>query len=246
MRSPHQPTSMSEAQPPNSPTKQDLRVPLTDVVRFVRQLSHDLRNHLNAAELQSAYINEIAEDAETKGEVQRLRGMLSEMGGSLQRLTTSLSETKLTTMEYEAAAFLEDLQGKIAMQFAEEKESVDWDVNVGTAALEIDPQLLQQAMLELFANALRHERGAGRIILAAAIEGNECRITLHEPKLTSAPATENWGREPFKKVRHGHYGLGLHRARSIIEAHHGRLKAGYDAASSSLITSVTLPISGQP
>ena len=33
-----------------------LTVPWSDTVRFVRQLSHDLRNDLNAIELQSAYI----------------------------------------------------------------------------------------------------------------------------------------------------------------------------------------------
>ena len=53
-------------QPENS---SELRIPLDDVVRFVRQLSHDLRNHLNAAELQAAFMNEIAEDPEVKEEV---------------------------------------------------------------------------------------------------------------------------------------------------------------------------------
>ena len=33
---------------------------MPDVVKFLRQLGHDLRNHLNAAELQSAYVAELA------------------------------------------------------------------------------------------------------------------------------------------------------------------------------------------
>ena len=63
---------------------------MPDVVKFVRQLSHDLRNHLNAAELQSAYIAEIAEDPELKEEIKRLRAMISEVGASLQRVTSAL------------------------------------------------------------------------------------------------------------------------------------------------------------
>ena len=51
------------------------------MVGFVRQLSHDLRNHLNAVELQTAFLNELAETPELKEELQRLREMLSEMGG---------------------------------------------------------------------------------------------------------------------------------------------------------------------
>ena len=41
-----------------------LTVPWSDTVRFVRQLSHDLRNDLNAIELQSAYIGELTQDQE--------------------------------------------------------------------------------------------------------------------------------------------------------------------------------------
>src|SRR6478752_7231292 len=41
-----------------------LTVPWSDTVHFVRQLSHDLRNELNAIELQSAYIGELTQDQE--------------------------------------------------------------------------------------------------------------------------------------------------------------------------------------
>ena len=44
---------------------------MPDVVKFVRQLGHDLRNHLGAVELQAAYIGEIAEDPGLKEEVKR-------------------------------------------------------------------------------------------------------------------------------------------------------------------------------
>ena len=73
----------------NSTPKPDLLVSLPDVVTFVRQLAHDLRNHLNAAELQSAYLAEIADDPELKEEINRLRAMVSEVGATLQRLTAA-------------------------------------------------------------------------------------------------------------------------------------------------------------
>ena len=49
----------------------------SDVVHFIRQLSHDLRNHLNAIELQSAYISELERNDELKSEIKRLREMIS-------------------------------------------------------------------------------------------------------------------------------------------------------------------------
>ncbi len=212
------------------------------VARFVRQLSHDLRNHLNAAELQSAYLAEVANDAEMKEEVRRLRAMLGEMGASLQRLTDSLADVRLTLMPYEAANLMEDLRAKVAMVFPEESYQVDWAIDVGQHFLEIDPQVLQPAFLELFANAFQHERGSGPLRARAEVRDGGFIFQLAEPKTAFHGSTENWGREPFARLKHGHYGLGLPRARSIVAQHGGRLSASYDSASSSLVTTIELPL----
>jgi hypothetical protein len=70
----------------------------------------------------------------------------------------------------------------------------------------------------------------------------EFRFTLREPKAAFTGSIENWGRQPFRKLKHGHYGLGLPRVRSIVQAHGGELTAQYDQGSSSLITTVSLPL----
>ena len=215
---------------------------MTDIVRFVRQLSHDLRNHLNAAELQSAYLKEIAEDAEVKSEIQRLREMISEMGSSLQTLTGLLAPAKLTLMPYDATAFLEDLRQKVAQEFPEDTAAFEWAPKGGNTEVEIDPQLLQQAMLELLRNALQHGRGTGAIHVTSETNGHELVMTLREPKAAFDLQTGAWGREPFKLVKHGHYSLGLHRVRSIIEAHGGKLEAHYDSGASALVTTVSIPL----
>src|SRR2546423_12138686 len=95
-------------------------VPWPDLVKFVRQVSHDIRNNLNAVELQSAYLAELAEDGEMKNEVQRLREMVSQIGTSLQRLTAGLSQNNPNLISYPAADFIEDLKQKLAKEFAEQ------------------------------------------------------------------------------------------------------------------------------
>ena len=162
----------------NAPAEKELHVPMRTVVGFVRQFSHDLRNHLNAAELQSAFLSDLAETPELKSELQRLRGMLSEMGGSLQRLTSSLAAIKLTPIPYEADAFLQDLEQKVALEFPEQSGAIDWQENVGNRTLKIDPQILQQAFLELFANAFQHDPGFGRLTAKADAEGWRIRFHL--------------------------------------------------------------------
>jgi K+-sensing histidine kinase KdpD len=233
---------MSEPAKPNPTPKPDIPVAMPDVVKFVRQLSHDLRNHLNAAELQSAYLAEIAEDPELKEEIKRLRAMISEVGASLQRVTSALSAARLTLMPYGAADFVEDLRQKLATDYPDDSAKVEWSGQVGDAILQIDPQSLQPALLELFANAFRHDRADGIISVETRIEKDRFALTIREPKRSFERSTENWGREPFRTVGQGHYGLGLHRSRAIIEAHDGQLDARYDSPASSLLTKMVLPL----
>src|SRR5260370_39875115 len=95
------------------PENQRYAVPWIDIVQFVRQLSHDLRNHLNAAELQAAYIGELAESEELKKEVTRLRELMAAVATKLQQGRAALAPIKPTLRLYGAADFLGDLKQKV-------------------------------------------------------------------------------------------------------------------------------------
>jgi len=228
--------SSSEQPPDKSPS-----VAWPDMVKFVRQLSHDIRNNLNAVELQSAYLAELAEEGEIKGEIQRLREMTSQIGTSLQRLTGGLSQANPNLIPYPAADFVEDLKEKLTKEFPDNAGKVIWDVQLKDATLQIDPELAQQAFLEIFGNAFQHERNLKAITARAYVANNRFVFELQEPKARFELSTENWGREPLRNVSQGHYGLGLNRARWVAEAHSGDFQAEYDQKKSTLITIVRLP-----
>ncbi|MDP9100258.1 MAG: hypothetical protein M3N48_14880 [Verrucomicrobiota bacterium] len=216
---------------------------MPELVKFIRQLAHDLRNHLNAAELQSAYLMEIAENNDVREEIKRLRGMIAQVGANLQDLTADLSQPRLTQMPYPAKDFVEDLQLKLAADFPQETAGVEWDASaVGVSTLDIDPQLSLPAFLELFANAFRHERAEGVISATARTENGRFIFTLSEPKQNFTRSTENWGGEPLRSLGQGHYGLGLYRTRAIVEAHGGEFSARHDKATSALVTTVIFPL----
>src|SRR5260370_1622689 len=180
---------MADAVPEN---RSDLlSVPWIDTVRFVRQLSHDLRNHLNAIELQSAYISELDGGAELKGEIKRLREMISGLTAVLQKLT-GLGEVKPNLISYRASDFVEDLRKTIAHEFPKESAEITWDIQTSGAILNVDPQLFQHAVSEVFANAFQHDRGKGALISAARIDGKRCCFTLREPQARFESSTENW------------------------------------------------------
>src|SRR5438270_13680364 len=229
---------MNAEKPPNDAPD----VPWPEVVKFIRQLGHDIRNNLNAVELQSAFLAELASDAELKNEIQRLRQMISEVGSGLQRLTTGLAQISPDMISYRASNFVEDIRNKIAKDFGENAAKVSWDVQLKNETLQIDPQLAQEALLELFANAFQHERNIKSIGAKAYIDRDGFVLELREPKAKFELSTENWGREPLRNVSQGHYGLGLNRVRTIAEAHGGDLSAEYDRGTSTLVSKLTLPI----
>ena len=217
-------------------------IPWNDIVRFVRQLSHDLRNHLNAAELQTAFIGEIATDPEIKSEITRLRGMLSELSALLQKLSSDMGHARPTLISYRANDLIEDLKRKIESNPNESKPNASWEVHSDDVTLEIDPQLFPAAIEELLANANREKSAASIKIQTTIDQGNSFVMTILEPKNGFDRSTENWGREPLRSISQRHYGLGLNRARIIIEGHGGQLRAHYDQASKNLVTTIALPI----
>jgi K+-sensing histidine kinase KdpD len=220
-------------------------IPWSDTSRFIRQLGHDLRNDLNAIELQSTYISELERTEELKGEIKRLREMVSTLASTLQRLSSAVGEIAPNPIPYRASDFIEDLRSHIQQDFPKESAEITWDVQLGDAMLNIDPQLLQEVLSELITNAFRHDRGKGPIMAAAKIADARFLFTFQEPKSRFDSSTQNWGREPLRKITQRHYGLGLNRARAIVEAHGGKLHAQYDPKVSALITTLTLPVAGK-
>src|SRR5260370_989884 len=225
----------------SQPGSESPSVAWPDMVKFVRQLSHDIRNNLNPVELQSAYLAEMAQDPEMKNEIQRLREMISEVGRNLQGLTSGLSQANPTPISYPAADLIEDLKQKLAKTFADNAAKVTWDVQLKDAALKIEPQFGQRWFLEVVPNAFQHERNVKSIAAKAYIDKDRFVFELHEPKAHFELSTENWGHQPLRNVSQGHYGVGLYRARSIAEAHGGDLRAKYDRKTSTFMTTVILP-----
>src|SRR5215831_18272238 len=117
-----------------------LTVPWSDTVRFVRQLSHDLRNDLNAIELQSAYIGELTQDQELTNEIKRLREVTSGLNSTLQLLSRAVGEVAPNVVTYPAVEFFADMRTQIERNFSKENHEITWDVQLQNEMLKIDPQ----------------------------------------------------------------------------------------------------------
>src|SRR6476659_3729853 len=224
-----------------APAASDGDVPWENFVKFVRQLSHDLRNQLNAAELQSALIAELTNDAELKSEIRRLRELVSQLGVTLQSLSASVAEPRPTALPYTAKDFIADIQKKVAHEFPEKAQAVKWEVLPADRTLNIDPELTEWAAAELFRNAFCHGQADDEVQAQASVEGDWFTLSIREAKKEEIDPAQ-WT-QPLQKMSHGHYGLGLRRARKIITAQGGELTAKFDPASRTLTSTIKLPCS---
>jgi K+-sensing histidine kinase KdpD len=224
---------------------ESLTVPWSDTVRFVRQLTHDLRNDLNAIELQSAYISELTQDQEMTTEIKRLREVVSSLNATLQLLSKAVGEVVPNLISYPVDEFLADMRTQIGLNFSKENHEITWDVQLQDGILNVDPQLFQEVFVELFANAFQHDRDKGVLIARAKIIDGRFLFTLQEPKAVFSAETQKWGREPLRNLRQRHYGLGLHRVRAIIEAHGGELHVEFDPKAATLTSTVALPVASR-
>ena len=226
-----------------APAASDGHVSWENFVKFVRQLSHDLRNQLNAAELQSALISELTNDAELKSEIRRLRELVSQLGVTLQSLSASVADPRPTALPYPAKDFIADIQKKVAHEFPEKAQGVKWEVLSADETLNIDPELTEGAAAELLRNAFLHGLAADEVQARVSVEGDWFTFSIREAKKEEVDPAQ-WA-QPLQRVSHGHYGLGLHRVRRILAAQGGELTAKFDPASRTLTSTITLPCSAE-
>ena len=222
-------------------------VPWERIEQFIGQLAHDVRNGLNALELQLTFLGEISTDPEAAAEVKLIRKTLSDVTRQLQAVRNSTAAPSLNKLDYPAKDFFEDLQERFERQEAAGKARVQWQIDLGTASLAIDPETTMSAFLELLANALRFGGKETAISMTASANADAASISLVEtPSSPPTVALEAWGRSPFLSSRRGAYGIGLFRVRRILESQGGSYHVEYSASGQTLTTRVILPLAGTP
>ncbi len=225
---------------PQQPDDPNPSIPLDRVSRFVRQLTHDVRNGLSAIDLEAAFIAELVSDPEASEEIRKLRGMVASNAKMLRELSQNFQPITLHEMPWMAATFFDELHARLAKQFSGENR-LEVESRLGPEQAEIDLEQMVVAMTAIVTNAFQLRQDGEPLRLSGKIEEGNFVMELREPKtvLNGIPP-EEWGLEPLNGSRPGGYGLGLYRARRIIEAHGGMVERRHEGGE--LITRVVLPL----
>jgi len=220
-------------------------VPFPRLVNFVRQVTHDVRNGLNAIDLQAAYIAEIAGEGEVGEEMGKLRKMVSHVTREMQELSGRFGELRPVLMEYPIPEFLEGLKELADEQFEKQAKRIVWETKVGPEEMEMDYAMLTGVLIELIRNAIFFREKDYPIHFMGCNEGEKVVFEVRQQR--SQPVTEpnGWGREPLDSSRRGGYGLGLFYVRRVVDKLGGELNATYDEEAGELRVRLTMPLKGQ-
>lgn len=224
------------------PVSPDTDIPFDRVAAFLRQLTHDVRNNLNAMDLQAAYAVELISDPEAADEVRRIRQLIQQATKQLQQLSGNFQTPHPNLVDYSAKIFVEDLQDRLKKTFPEQAGEVEWSVNLGDESVDVDLELVFSAIAELFRNAFQFREAGGAIRADVTVENARMVFRLIEAKSGVPSEPASWGNAPLISTRRGGYGLGLFRARRILEVQGATLSFSHNSTSAQLITTVTLPL----
>ncbi|RME76151.1 MAG: sensor histidine kinase [Planctomycetota bacterium] len=195
--------------------------------RLVRGLDHDLRNPLNAIALALQLIErqlrrpagpdpeQILRSVRGAGkEIERCRDVLAEASALIRQPEPSLEETDLVSVLRPLCDTLGSLPGRPALRLVAPTEPV---------RVRLDPLQMREAVAELIDNALEAHEGSEPVEVVVQPDADRVRVLVRDrgPGLTEAARQHAF--DPFFTTRRDHHGMGLCRARLIVEQHGGTI-----------------------
>lgn len=215
------------------------------IAGFLRLLSHDVRNDLNAVDLLTAYIQDISGAEPIRGELDQLRTAIRYGSERMHRLSRAFDIPRIEAIEIPVHVLIEDLRSRMMASKPEADARLLWNVEDENANIYVDPTLALEVFCELTDNALAFSTHESSVSVRVFRNEGDVFSWCFEQGMHEAPLhPDQWGRVPFLSARRGHYGLGLFRARRIIEAHKGSIEFSHDRRTERLSTVVHLPGGG--
>jgi two-component system OmpR family sensor kinase/two-component system sensor histidine kinase BaeS len=156
--------------------------------------------------------------------------LLSRLVEELQTLSLAeAGQLPLHRRTLPAADLLADVAARFAPAAADAGIALDVTPGLDALAVNVDPDRLDQALLNLVSNALRHTPVGGRVTLAAQKAPDGVELLVADSGAGIDPADlpfvfDRFWRGDRARARGGSAGLGLPIARRLVEAHGGRIE----------------------
>jgi signal transduction histidine kinase/CheY-like chemotaxis protein len=197
---------------------------------FLATLGHELRNPLGVI---SAAIYVLTEDDEPDEHAARLKQIIARQTRHLSRLVDDLLDvSKLVAGKLTLERRPENLRELIECTLSTFRElgtAIQHVISLTgeSAWVNVDRVRLEQVVLNLLGNAVKHTPPAGRIELAIASEGDDAVLRVRDTGVGIAPDALPLIFEPFVQADRsaGGLGLGLTLVKRLVELHGGSVSA---------------------
>ncbi len=214
-------------------------------------IAHELRNPLaiqraNLEAIQDGVYDLTPDNLEPVLEQNRL---LTRLVGDLRTLAMAdAGEIKLQCQPIDLVQMVFKVVNQFQDLATKRNIRIQNDLSPDCPEVEVDSQRVEQVLVNLLENALRHSPEGGVIYLAAACDAKYVRISIRDtgpgiPEEALPHIFERFYRADRSRSRdQGGSGLGLAIARNLIENHHGKLTAE-NHPDGGAIFNILLPIS---
>lgn len=195
---------------------------------LVKNLIHDVRNHVNGLVLELTDLRERWPDPRVTSETESLMRQAMEMAQKLKDVRERLEPSAARPQRLP----LSESWAVIAPQ-AEPLPNA-----VAEVELEFDLAQIKQAVNELVLNAL--EAGHVSAMPQGKVEGERFLISVENPATIPPVDIEKWGQLPGQSGKRRHLGLGCAYVLEVVRAHGGEAKWSYDAERKVVRAEITL------
>ncbi len=216
---------------------EETHIPLSRLAAFLRQHTHDVRNALNSLELETALLQELLDDPEGRGCVDRIRSQVRGLGSQMRSLSALFQEPQPQSAPIAATELFLIWQDQ--QRGLKHPIEVEWNAQLGSEKVNVDATMMSTILRELLANAAAFSPGT-KVHANARRDGDDIVFELHEPK-GDALDPSAWS-EPFLTTRRGGYGLGLWSAQRLASANHARISQEYLPEEKKLVSRVRMPV----
>jgi len=118
--------------------------------------------------------------------------------------------------------------------------TIDAELAASLPELQLDAELLRQALVNLVVNAVQHSKSGDTVTVTTRRGGDAVEIEVRDTGPGIAPETREQLFKPFFTTRHSGTGLGLSITRGIVERHGGALRVVSDVGHGAAFT-IVLP-----
>jgi signal transduction histidine kinase len=208
---------------------------------FLRQLSHDVRNDLNAMDLLISYAEDLGAGEKAGSALEQLHGAVRYGSQRMVRISKAFQIPTPDRIPYPVDLLFEDLRDRLSVERPERSHRLRWVFSGDPCLALLDPVLVLEAMTELLQNAAAFSASEEPVHVAAQGDGDGAFWRIEQSAPLPLKGMPQWGMRPLESSRRAHYGLGLYRVRRILQSLGAKLNFSHDLERGVLLSEVFFP-----